>query len=104
MLQSGKYSSCYFDENGKLLHNAQVQFSGLFNLLTEKYKWQRQEAEEFCDFLLPMLSLDPEERVTAAECLKHPWLKQKTSCKRTKVTRKQHVLHRYEPYRLRPRN
>ena len=105
VLQSGKYSNCYFDENGKLLHNPQVQFGGVFKLLTEKYKWQRQQAQEFCEFLLPMLSLDPEERVTAAACLKKPWLKPKTCCKRTKAaTRKQHPLHRYEPYRLRARN
>ena len=104
VLQSGKYANFYFDQHGKLLHNAQVQFGGLFKILTQKYKWQKQQAQEFCDFLLPMLSLDPERRATAAKCLKHPWLKLTTSNRTKKVTRKQHPLHRYEPYRLRARN
>jgi len=33
-----------------------------------------QEANEFADFLGPLLNFDPEKRPTAAECLIHPWL------------------------------
>ena len=33
------------------------------------------EAEVFADFLNPMLDLNHERRVSAAECLKHDWLK-----------------------------
>lgn len=46
----------------------------LFDVLTEKYKWEPVEAQAFSDFLTPMLAYDPEERATALDCLKHPWL------------------------------
>jgi serine/threonine protein kinase len=31
-------------------------------------------AQEFTDFLLPMLAYDPNVRATAEQCLSHPWL------------------------------
>ncbi len=34
----------------------------------------RMQAAAFADFLLPMLRLSPDERATAAEMLRHPWL------------------------------
>lgn len=49
---------------------------GLFEVLTEKYKWDPVTAQQFTDFLVPMLEYDPEERATAADCLRHPWLLQ----------------------------
>lgn len=33
----------------------------------------------FSDFLTRMLAYDPKKRASAAECLEHPWLKDKTS-------------------------
>merc|ERR1712232_1340264 len=33
------------------------------------------EARNLASFVLPMLRLNPEERVTARQCLEHPWLR-----------------------------
>ena len=46
----------------------------MFEVLTEKYEWDVEEARDFAEFLHPMLAFDPEQRATAAECLQHPWL------------------------------
>lgn len=59
---------------GELRHITKLKPWGLFEVLTEKYEWDAEEAREFSDFLLPMLAFDPNERATAAECLQHPWL------------------------------
>jgi serine/threonine protein kinase len=44
-------------------------------VLHEKYKWKESVAREFADFLLPMLSWDPEIRAKAKSLLSHKWLK-----------------------------
>jgi hypothetical protein len=43
-------------------------------VLTEKYEWESRAAQEFTDFLIPMLDYDPAKRANASECLSHPWL------------------------------
>lgn len=40
----------------------------------ENYKMKPNEAQEFSDFLLPMLAWEPDKRATAKEMLSHPWL------------------------------
>jgi len=59
---------------GELRHITKLKPWGLFEVLTEKYEWDVQLARDFADFLHPMLSFDPNQRATAAECLRHPWL------------------------------
>lgn len=59
---------------GELRHITKLKPWGLYEVLTEKYEWEPQQAREFADFLLPMLAFDPNGRATAAECLQHPWL------------------------------
>jgi len=71
---SGKYSRVFFNKKGELRHITKLKPWGLFEVLTEKYEWDVQDAREFSDFLLPMLAFDPNQRATAAECLQHPWL------------------------------
>ena len=44
----------------------------LFDVLTEKYEWDPQDAKDFAAFLQPMLDFDPQNRATAAKCLQHP--------------------------------
>ncbi|KAG1670927.1 SRSF protein kinase 2 [Nymphon striatum] len=59
---------------GELRHITKLKPWGLYEVLTEKYEWAPTDAKEFADFLLPMLSFDPEKRAKATECLNHPWL------------------------------
>ncbi|CAL1281453.1 unnamed protein product [Larinioides sclopetarius] len=71
---SGKYSREFFNKKGELRHITKLKPWGLYSVLIEKYEWDPSEARAFTEFLLPMLAFDPNERATAAECLKHPWL------------------------------
>ncbi|KAI5637087.1 protein kinase domain-containing protein [Phthorimaea operculella] len=72
---SGKYSKVFFNKKGELRNITGLKPWGLVSVLTEKYEWGHKEAEEFADFLKPMLDFDPNRRATAYECLQHPWLK-----------------------------
>ncbi|KAI4884062.1 hypothetical protein NFI96_030652 [Prochilodus magdalenae] len=74
LMMAGKYSKDFFTKKGDLKHITKLKPWGLLEVLLDKYEWQREEAESFADFLLPMLELIPEKRATAAECLRHPWL------------------------------
>lgn len=44
-------------------------------LCRQKYRFEPEHAAEFADFLLPMLHTNPARRISAAECLGHPWLR-----------------------------
>ncbi|CAG9088241.1 SRSF protein kinase 3 [Plutella xylostella] len=72
---SGKYSKVFFNKKGELRNITGLKPWGLVSVLTEKYEWNQKDAEEFADFLKPMLDFDPNRRATAYECLQHPWLK-----------------------------
>uniref|UniRef100_A0A672PSZ7 non-specific serine/threonine protein kinase n=1 Tax=Sinocyclocheilus grahami TaxID=75366 RepID=A0A672PSZ7_SINGR len=74
LILTGKYSKEFFSKKGDLKHITKLKPWGLLDVLMDKYEWPREEAEIFTDFLLPMLELLPEKRVTAADCLRHPWL------------------------------
>jgi serine/threonine-protein kinase SRPK3 len=43
--------------------------------LKEKYLIPDEDAEQLCSFLEPMLNVNPEQRATAADMVKHPWLR-----------------------------
>lgn len=70
----GKNSKLFFNKKGDLRHITGLKPWCLEDVLTEKYEWNRKDAEEFAAFLKPMLDFDPDRRATAADCLKHPWL------------------------------
>ncbi|KAK2885798.1 hypothetical protein Q8A67_016635 [Cirrhinus molitorella] len=72
---SGKYSYEYFNRKGDLQRIAVLRPWGLYEVLVEKYHFLLREASLFSDFLVQMLDFLPERRATAAQCLKHPWLK-----------------------------
>jgi serine/threonine protein kinase len=71
---SGKYSREFFNKKGELRHITKLKPWGLFLVLTEKYEWDPDTAQAFADWLLPMLSFDPNERATAEESLRHEFL------------------------------
>jgi len=71
---SGKYSKEYFRKTGELRHITKLKPWPLFDVLTEKYEWDRELAKEFADWLLPMLAYDPNERATALDCINAPFL------------------------------
>jgi serine/threonine protein kinase len=70
----GKYSNEFFNKRGQLRHINQLRPWELYEVLTEKYEWSTRDASEFADFLLPMLNYNMYERVSAYECLNHPWI------------------------------
>jgi len=71
---SGKYSKEFFRKNGELRNITKLKPWPLFDVLTDKYEWDPQVADEFSAWLMPMLEFDPEKRATAEHCLNHPFL------------------------------
>ncbi|XP_071818391.1 SRSF protein kinase 1-like isoform X4 [Apostichopus japonicus] len=71
----GKYSREFFNKKGDLRHITKLKPWSLYRVLVDKYEWKTKDAKEFAEFLLPMLEVDPSRRATAAECLKHSWLR-----------------------------
>uniref|UniRef100_A0A1A9V961 non-specific serine/threonine protein kinase n=1 Tax=Glossina austeni TaxID=7395 RepID=A0A1A9V961_GLOAU len=76
LIYRGKHGLNYFSSYGSLRCKIKLKPRSMADLLIAKYSWQPDEAKRFSEFLLPMLEFDPSARVTAAECLKHPWLEQ----------------------------
>ena len=73
-----KYSKQFFRRKGELRNIRNLEYWPLKDVLVEKYKMEEMEAESLSSFLLPMLSLDPSKRATAAQCLEHDWLRRRT--------------------------
>lgn len=74
IIAAGSLSHFVFNKKGELRHITGLKPWGLEDVLMQKYEWSLPEAEEFADFLRPMLEFDPDKRATAAHCLDHPWL------------------------------
>ncbi|KAK7309415.1 hypothetical protein RJT34_06123 [Clitoria ternatea] len=75
----GAQSKDYFDRHGDLKRIRRLKFWPLDKLLIDRYKFSVNDAQEFAEFLLPLLDFAPEKRPTARECLQHPWLNCKES-------------------------
>jgi len=71
---SGTRSKDYFDRHGDLKRIRRLKFWPLDCLLVERYNFTETDARGFADFLQPILDFTPENRPSAAQCLKHPWL------------------------------
>lgn len=52
---------------------------GLKDLLTNYHKVKESEAKALMDFLMPMLTIYPQERAKAATMLNHYWLDMETT-------------------------
>ncbi|WFD05359.1 non-specific serine/threonine protein kinase [Malassezia vespertilionis] len=71
---SGKYSAEIFNRKGEPKHIHKLRYWPLISVLQEKYLLPFEKANQLSSFLLPMLRLNPSERASAQEALKHPWL------------------------------
>jgi len=75
-IQRGKFSGDFFNRKGELRHISTLRFWALKDVLMEKYMYKREDAESIASFMLPMLTIVPDHRASAADMLKHPWLQQ----------------------------
>ncbi|KAL1558194.1 non-specific serine/threonine protein kinase [Salvia divinorum] len=70
----GRYSRDFFNRFGDLRHIRRLRVWPLVKVLLEKYEFREQDASEMADFLIQILDFVPEKRLTAAQCLNHPWI------------------------------
>lgn len=70
----GRYSRDFFNRYGDLRHIRRLRFWPLNKVLTEKYDFNEQDANDMTEFLVPILDFVPEKRPTAGQCLLHPWI------------------------------
>ncbi|KAL0460596.1 UNVERIFIED_CONTAM: SRSF protein kinase [Sesamum latifolium] len=70
----GRYSREFFNRFGDLRHIRRLRFWPLNKVLVEKYEFREQDASEMADFLVQILDFVPEKRLTAGQCLNHPWI------------------------------
>ncbi|PKA60096.1 serine/threonine-protein kinase SRPK3 [Apostasia shenzhenica] len=73
---TGSQSKDYFDSHGDLKIIRRLKFWPIDKLLV-KYNFSVPEAWEFTEFLQPFLDFTSEKLPTAAQCLKHPWHRNK---------------------------
>ncbi|GEQ72326.1 hypothetical protein JCM33374_g6013 [Metschnikowia sp. JCM 33374] len=74
MLKESYNARDFFDNKGDLHRISKLKPWGLKDVLIEKYKFPVSDAVEIADFLLPMLTLQPETRADAGGMINHPWL------------------------------
>lgn len=74
MLKESYYSRDFFNSRGELHRISKLKPWGLKDVLVEKYKVSVSDAIDISDFLLPMLSLQPDTRADAGGMINHPWL------------------------------
>uniref|UniRef100_A0A1J3CIJ7 non-specific serine/threonine protein kinase n=1 Tax=Noccaea caerulescens TaxID=107243 RepID=A0A1J3CIJ7_NOCCA len=70
----GRYSRDFFNRHGDLRHIRRLRFWPMNKVLTEKYEFSEQDANDLSDFLVTILDFVPEKRPTASQCLLHPWI------------------------------
>lgn len=74
LLKECYFAKDFFNSEGELLRVSKLKPWGLKDVLIEKYKFSVNDAVDIADFLLPMLTLQPEMRADAGGMLNHPWL------------------------------
>lgn len=72
---SGYRSKDYFDRYGDLKRIRRLKFWPMDRLLVDKYKFPEPDAQEFAQFLCPLLDFAPDKQPAAAQCPQHPGLK-----------------------------
>jgi serine/threonine-protein kinase SRPK3 len=76
LIEKGTKSKTYFTRKGQLRHIKQLRYWGLADVLHQKYRVEKQVADELAEFLMPMLTINPEDRANAKDLLKHKWITQ----------------------------
>lgn len=75
LISKGRRSTTYFNRRGDLRHIKSLRFWGLEDVLQQKYHMNALEAKNLASFLSPMLRPATDERASACDLLKHPWLR-----------------------------
>ncbi|KAJ3347400.1 serine/threonine protein kinase, CMGC group, partial [Kappamyces sp. JEL0680] len=83
MTQTGKYASDIFNRKGKLRlitlgdvrHIHKLRFWKLQDVLHEKYKFSKPQADDIAEFIIPSIQIVPSKRATAAELIDAPWIR-----------------------------
>ncbi|ODV81383.1 kinase-like protein [Suhomyces tanzawaensis NRRL Y-17324] len=74
MLKEAYYTRDFFNSRGELHRIIKLKPWALKDVLIEKYKFNPNDAMEISDFLMPMLTLQPELRADAGGMVNHAWL------------------------------
>jgi serine/threonine-protein kinase SRPK3 len=78
VIKAGKYWEDYFDEDCTLCDQPKIEpISMKETILVNRESIDEKDAEEFAEFLLPLLEYVPGKRATAFEALKLPWLSER---------------------------
>ncbi|KAF5374868.1 hypothetical protein D9758_000051 [Tetrapyrgos nigripes] len=70
----GKFSRDLFDHSGSLRYIRNLKFWPLKRVMVEKYMYSEADSEAFCEFLLPMLTVEMKKRAAARDTIDHRWL------------------------------
>lgn len=62
------------DLSGELRNINRLRLWPMISVLKEKYLMEHDDAELLTSFLVPMMNYYPDQRATAADLIKHPWL------------------------------
>lgn len=69
----GKRCQQYFNKKGELRNIHELKYWSLEEVLRDKYRFSAKDAKEIAGFIVPVLTVDPNERATAKRCLENPW-------------------------------
>lgn len=70
----GTQSKKFVDAAGNFKKVAEINFKTMKEILVKRYRARPEQAEALQDFLLPMLDIFPQTRISAFDSLKHHWL------------------------------
>lgn len=75
LVYSGKRSAELFNRKGELRRIQKLKRWSLPDVLHQKYRLSRADAERLSSFLLPMLQIDPSARANSGGMSQHEWLR-----------------------------
>jgi serine/threonine protein kinase len=69
-----KNARAYYNARGKLKNNPAIAHISISELLAQNYDMSHGDCKALEEFLLTGLKYNPDERISAADALRHPWL------------------------------